>query len=54
MIKEYTQSDCGVNRYRHLSFVRYKQPMDGGSGETYNSPNPDWQYPTPDSILEVY
>ena len=48
--KRYTQSDCVVNRYRHLSFVRYKQPMSGGSGKTYNPPNPDWQYPTTDSI----
>ncbi len=48
--KMYWQGDCGVNRYKDLSGIVYKQPMGGGSGGTYNPPNPEWRYPSLDSV----
>jgi hypothetical protein len=48
--KMYWQGDCGVNRNKDLSGISYKQPMGGGSGETYNPPNPEWRYPSPNSV----
>ena len=48
--KTYAQGDCGVNRFKYLSFISYKQPMGEGSGETFTPPNPEWRYPSPDSV----
>ena len=49
--KVYRQGDCGMLRYKNLSFIYYKQPMGEGSGDT-DSPNPEWKYPPPDSVAE--
>ena len=45
-IKEYHQGDCGMNRYKTLSQIWYKQPMGRGSSESYNPPD-EWSYPSP-------
>ena len=48
--KMYLQVDCGINRYKHLTYLSYKESM--GKGEinnTYNPPNEQWRYPTPNS-----
>ena len=47
--KSYGQGDCGVNRFKFLSSIWYKQPMGEGSGDTV-TPFDKWQYPTPDSV----
>ena len=47
--KTYTQGDCGVNQYKWLSIIQYKQPMGEGSSETITPPA-KWKYPPPDSI----
>jgi hypothetical protein len=46
--KVYHQGDCGISRYKALSFFSYKQPMGGGSGKT-SPPSPEWRYLSPDS-----
>ena len=48
--KTYYQGECGVNRFKTLSYIFYKQPMGEGSGETINPPNPEWSYPSPESV----
>lgn len=48
--KFYNEGDCGINRYRKLSYVFYKQPMGRGEDVTDNPQNPKWVYPTPGSI----
>jgi hypothetical protein len=50
--KLYTQNDCGISRYKVLSFVYYKQPMGEGKGEPSNPINTEWRYPSPDSVYE--
>ena len=47
--KMYKQGDCGVNRYKILSFIWYEQPMGEGDGERDNPPN-EWRYPLPKSV----
>ena len=49
--KTYVQSDCGVNRYKWLSIIQYKQPMGEGSSETITTPPEEWEYPPPDSVV---
>jgi len=49
-VKIYFQGDCGVNRTKFLSYIFYGQPMGMGSEETYSPPNPEWKYPSPDSV----
>jgi len=49
-VKSYGQGDCGVNRYKDLSLILYRQPMGRGDGYTYNPPNPEWEYPSPSSV----
>ena len=51
--KTYVQRDCGVNRYKWLSIIQYKQPMGEGSSETITTPPEKWEYPTPDSVSGV-
>ena len=46
--KAYKQGDCGVNRYKGLSYIFYQQPMGRGTQEVENGPY-DWIYPDPDS-----
>ena len=47
--KALNEVDCDIPRkYRHLSFVFYKQPMGGGNGDDFKNPSDEWWYPTPD------
>ncbi len=48
--KAYYQGECGVNRYKTLSFMFYKQPMGGGTGDTQKPHDTDWRYPSPGSV----
>ena len=49
----YFQGDCGVKRFKVLSFIFYTQPMGNGEGESGVpvSENADWDYVSPGSII---
>ena len=51
--KQYAQGDCDSFRFKTLSFVFYKLPMGGDTGEIQEPINKDWNYPPPDSMLEI-
>ena len=51
--KIYKQVDCKKFRYKFLSGSFHKEPMGGGTGETLNTPDKDWNYPPPDSSGEI-
>ena len=46
----YTVVECGINRYKHLSFTHFKQSMGNGENYTSSPSNPKWQYQSPDSV----
>ena len=48
--KTYYQGECGVNRFKTLSYIFYEQPMGKGADLTHTPPNPEWIYPGPDSV----
>ena len=48
----YKQGDCGVNRYKVLSFNLYNQPMGRGNMEKITPPS-EWNYPIPESVSGV-
>ena len=50
--KVYRQGDCRMFRHKALSYISYKQPMGEGSGDTFSPPNPEWRYPTPNSVTD--
>ncbi|MDA8887858.1 hypothetical protein N9I25_01980 [Hellea sp.] len=52
-ISAYNQGDCEVFRHKVLSFIIYEQPMGEGSGEPYSPPDPEWVYPSPNSVDEI-
>ena len=51
----YKQGDCEMFRFKSLSFTVYKEPMGGGTGDSYSPENPEWKYPPliPDSSFTV-
>ena len=51
--KRYNQGDCKLFRFKSLSFSFHKEPMGGGTGETGNPKNPEWDYPSPNSVNEI-
>ena len=52
--KTYIQGDCKKFRYKWLSGTFHKGPMGGGIvSETSNTPEKEWTYPPPDSVVEV-
>jgi hypothetical protein len=51
--KSYKQGDCKLFRYKYLSGVSHKEPMGGGTGDSYSPENPEWEYPSPDSVNET-
>ena len=50
--KVYSQGDCKLFRIKVLSFSFHKEPMGGGTGDSYSPENPEWEYPPPDSVSE--
>ena len=52
-VKIYEQADCKKFRYKWLSGTFHKEPMGGGIGETFNTPDKKWDYPPPDSPFET-
>ncbi len=52
--KMYLQVDCGINRYKVLTFLSYKESMGKGEINTsYNPPNEQWEYPAPNSTADL-
>ena len=47
--KNYKQGECKLFRFKSLGFSFHKEPMGGGTGETGNPENPEWNYPSPNS-----
>ncbi len=46
----YHQGDCGLYRYKTLSFIFHNQSMGRGTGDTRDSPFMDWVYPPPTDL----
>ena len=51
--KVYNQGDCELFRSKRLSFFFHKEPMGGGNGQSFSPKNPEWNYPSPKSVVEV-
>ena len=51
-VTRYLEGDCGVFRYKTLTYIFYKQQMGNGEGETDTPKNPEWKYFPPKSIGE--
>jgi hypothetical protein len=49
----YNQGDCKLFRYKFLSFSHHKEPMGGGTPDSSNLKNPEWEYPHPNSSIET-
>jgi hypothetical protein len=50
--KTYNQGDCKLFRYKTLSWSFHNEPMGGGTGDTDNNPDKEWNYPPPNSSNE--
>jgi hypothetical protein len=50
--KVYFEGDCGISRYKRLSYVFYNQSMGKGKGDFFDPSNPEWSHPPPGSLLE--
>ena len=48
----YSQGDCKLFRFKHLTSTLYKHPMGGGTGDTLDH-SMKWKYPAPSSTGEV-
>ena len=50
--KVYHQGDCKLFRYKSLSYSFHKEPMGRGTGNIDNKPDKEWNYPSPNSVIE--
>ncbi len=48
--KVYREGDCSLKRFKHLSYIWYKQPMGILESDSNTPTDPKWEYPDPDSI----
>ncbi len=51
--KTYYKADCETVRSMTLSISAYKTPMAEGDAITTYTPDPEWHYAQPDSVLEI-
>jgi len=51
--KLYKQVDCRIFRFKILSFVHHNQSMGKDTGDSSSPENPEWQYPSPESVDET-
>ena len=51
--KMYQQGDCKLFRFKDLSISSHKEPMGVGTEKPYNPKNPEWEYPAPNSMIEI-
>ena len=49
--KTYIQGDCGLFQVKYLSNVSHKEPMGGGTGDSFSPEDPEWIYSPPNSAL---
>ena len=47
------QGNCKLFRFKTLSYAYHKEPMGGGNPESNNPKNPEWDYPSPNSVVEI-
>mgnify|MGYP004005018577 CR=1 FL=1 len=54
-VKQYSQGDCKLFRFKYLSVSGHKEPMGGGTGEVSEpvGKNGNWKYPSPNSSSET-
>ena len=52
--KNYIQVDCKLFRFKILSGSFHKEPMGRGTPETVTPKNPQWEYPSPNSVHESH
>jgi hypothetical protein len=48
----YYQGDCGISRFKTLTYIFHKLPMGGGELEQEESENKGWKYTPPGSFAE--
>ena len=48
----YYQSDCGVGRFKTLTYIFHKLPMGEGEFDQQESENKGWKYAPPESRIE--
>ena len=51
--KSYIQGDCKLFRFKILSGSFHKEPMGGGSPKNVTPKNPQWGFPSPNSVNEI-
>lgn len=51
--KSYSKADCDTMREMQLSFSYYNLPMAEGTAEGTFTPDPEWLYVQPNSLLEI-
>jgi hypothetical protein len=49
--KTYNQGDCKLFRVKYLSWIFYRKPMGGGTGNSGGPKSPQWDYPDPNSVM---
>ena len=52
--KIYVQGDCKLFRWKMLTNITHKQPMGRGTADSYSPKNPEWNYPSPNSMDENF
>ena len=50
--KYYSVGDCAAFRYKTLSRQYHKQSMGRGNSSPYTYKNPEWEYPSPETVGE--
>jgi len=49
----YLVVECGINRFKFLSFTHFKQSMGNGESFTNTAENPQWEYGSVGSVREA-
>ena len=52
-VVNYNQVDCELMRRKNLTQTQYKGKMGTGAMRTNNTPDENWTYPPPDSLMEI-
>ena len=51
--RDYQQGDCKLFRHKYLSWLFHNEPMAGGTGTTLEPSDKGWNYPPPNSSIEI-
>ncbi len=52
-IKVYKQGDCRLFGHKVLMWSFHHEPMGEGQGKVDKTPEKEWYYPPPDTVLEI-